>query len=214
MFLIDISQTDGSQKLKQALETFSLPSILPKAECYAACTPPTRRRAVQEPVAPPDVIRVRSPPLPFPRRASPVVSASLLVGLAVIAVVQVPRSAASQARRHVDAGWAWVVGAEVWSAREWRFRVTRWPAARSGPEGAGGRRPGSPSRLFLAAAEISQLSLPLKLATGLLIRPSVHLGLLSSLSNLDTWAVGSSGGSGLWFGEPELLLPQASASSG
>ena len=52
MFLIDISQTHGSLKLKQALETFSLPSILPKAERYAACTPPTRRRAVQEPVAP------------------------------------------------------------------------------------------------------------------------------------------------------------------
>ena len=85
----------------------------------------------------------------------------------------------------------------------------------AGPRRAVGRRlrggcPGSPSRLSLAAAEIFRLSLLRKLAAGLLMRPSVHLRLLSSLSNVDTWAVGSSGGSGLWFWEPDLLLPSAS----
>lgn len=92
-----------------------------------------------------------------------------------------------------------------------------WPGGRR--RAVGWRGPGdgvleTHPRLFLAAAEISQLSLPPKLATGVLMRPSVHLGRLSSLSNLHTWAVGSSEGSGLWFWEPELLLPQASASSG
>lgn len=83
------------------------------------------------------VIRVRPPPLPFPRRASPVVSASPLICPAVIAVVQVPRSAASQARRHVDAGWAWVLGAEVWSGP--RVKVPGDPVA-GGAQWAGGGR--------------------------------------------------------------------------
>lgn len=215
MFLIDISQTHGTLKLKQALETISLPSILPKAECYAARTPPTRRRAVQEPVAP----RLRHQSAPPAAAVSPACESGSFSFSSYLPcgnccrsgpeIRSVTGSATCRCWLSVSVGRGGLIGPEG--------EGSGWPGGRR--RAVGWRGPGdgvleTHPRLFLAAAEISQLSLPPKLATGLLMRPSVHLGRLSSLSNLHTWAVGSNEGSGLWFWEPELLLPQASASSG
>lgn len=78
--------------------------------------------------------------------------------------------------------------------------------ALNGAGDTGGR--GSPVRLALSAAEISQPSLPQKLATGLLVKEtaSVNVGLLSLRSGLGTHAVGSNGSQDADRANPELFF--------
>ena len=78
--------------------------------------------------------------------------------------------------------------------------------ARRGAGDAGGR--GSLVRLALPSGQISQPSLPRKLATGLLVKEteSVHVRLLSLRSDLGTRAVGSNGSQEADRANPELFF--------
>lgn len=202
-------------ELEQTLETASLPSIHPNAV-------PGFPRPAHSPPRGPGASRAsltsaaRALAAAIYRACEARGSSFSARPRAVSTVAQVPRPAVSQGRRHVDAGWAWVLGSEGRPGA--RVKVPGDAAAgpsggghrspaHGGPGDAGGRGPGRPARLTLAAAEISQPSLPRKLAAVCWWETaSAHLGRLFSRSDLSTRVVGSNGGPDTGCGNPDWLF--------